>query len=132
MVEVSNVKLLSIWLKWWEGGSPFKIRVLGQDVPWNHGSDDDSSESLEWPDLEFWRPRWVGMSPSAIAHQIEQEAFQRIDQKVLHRIRHNKALKVRCTNQSHLDNLIEKIRGTNGNDAMHPEIGSASSNDEFW
>ena len=49
------------------------------DVPWNHGSDGDSSESLEWPDLEFWRPRWVGMSPSAIAHQIEQEAFQRIN-----------------------------------------------------
>ena len=45
------------------------------DVPWNHGSDGDSSESLEWPDLEFWRPRWVGMSPSAIAHQIEQEAL---------------------------------------------------------
>lgn len=101
-------------------------------VPWNHGSDDDSSESLEWPDLEFWRPRWVGMSPSAIAHQIEQEAFQRIDQKVLHRIRHNKALQVRCTNQSHLDNLIEKIRCTHGNDTMSPATGNASSDDEFW
>ena len=21
------------------------------DVPWNHGSDDDSSEILEWPDF---------------------------------------------------------------------------------
>ena len=101
-------------------------------VPWNHGSDDDSSESLEWPDLEFWRPRWVGMSPSAIAHQIEQEAFQRIDQKVLHRIRHNKALQVRCTNQFHLDNLIEKIRYTHGNEAMSPATGIASSDDGFW
>ena len=42
---------------------------------------------------------------SAIAHQIEQEAFQKIDQQVLHRIRHNKAFRVRCTTQFHLDNL---------------------------
>ena len=72
------------------------------------------------------------MSPSAIAHQIEQEAFQRTDRKVLHRIRHNKALKVRCSNQFHLDTLIEKIRLTGGNDAMHPETGSAISDDDFW
>ena len=102
------------------------------DVPWNHGSDDDSSENLDWPDFELWRPRWVGMSPSAIAHQIEQEAFQRTDRKVLHRIRHNKALKVRCSNQFHLDKLIEKIRITGGNDAMQPEAEIASSDDDFW
>ena len=102
------------------------------DVPWNHGSDDDSSENLDWPDFELWRPRWVGMSPSAIAHQIEQEAFQRTDRKVLHRVRHNKALKVRCSNQFHLDKLIEKIRITGGNEAMQPEAEIASSDDDFW
>ena len=102
------------------------------DVPWNHGSDDDSSENLEWPDFELWRPRWVGMSPSAIARQIEQEALQRIDQKVLYRIRHNKALKVRCSNQFHLDQLLEKISITGGNDAMQPENASESSDDDFW
>ena len=102
------------------------------DVPWNHGSDGDSSESLEWPDLEFWRPRWVGMSPSAIAYQIQQEAFKRIDQQVLHRIRHHKALRVRCTTQFHLDNLLEKISFTYGYDAMSPATGHASSDDKFW
>ena len=72
------------------------------------------------------------MSPSAIAHQMEQEAFQKIDQQVLHRIRHNKALRVRCTTQFHLDNLIEKISFTYGYDAMSPATGHASSDDEFW
>ena len=69
---------------------------------------------------------------SAIAHQIEQEAFQKIDQQVLHRIRHNKALRVRCTTQFHLDNLIEKISFIYGYDAMSPATGHASSDDEFW
>ena len=67
-----------------------------------------------------------------IEHQIEQEALQRIDQKVLYRIRHNKALKVRCSNQFHLDQLLEKIRFTGGNDAMQPENEGESSDDDFW
>jgi len=107
-------------------------------VPWDHGEEDSDQEELlaTWPDFETWRPSWVGMSPSTIAHQIEQRAIQRRDQKVLYRIRHNKAFKVRCSNQLHLDQLLEKIRITGGNDAMQPEKQpeneSESSDDDFW
>ena len=68
------------------------------------------------------------MSPSAIAHQIEQKKLKRMDQKVLHLIRHNKAFKVRCSNQLHLDQLLEKIRIKGGNDAMQPENESEHTN----
>ena len=101
-------------------------------VPFDHGEDYTQSEIDEWPDLEPWHPSWVGMSPSAIAHRIEQMKLKRMDRKVLHRIRHNKAFKVRCSNQLHLDQLLEKIRIKGGNDAMQPENESERSDDDFW
>ena len=75
---------------------------------------------------------WVGLSPAAISYQAEQQMLETMDQKVLYRIRHNRAFRVRCSIQFHLDHLLNKLRITGGDDAMQPKREIPSSDDEFW
>ena len=101
-------------------------------VPFPHGDDYTQDELDTWPDFEPWHVSWVGMSQGAIAYQTEQQILKNMDQKVLHRLRHNKALKVRCANQFHLDTVLEQLRITGGDTAMQPTYDSESSDDDFW
>ena len=105
---------------------------LDPGVPFPHGDDYDQEEIDTWPDFEPWQPSWVGLSPDTIAFQAEQQVLERMDQKVLYRIQRNKACKVRCRIQFHLDHLLSKIRVTEGDDTMQPKRESSSSDDEFW
>ena len=96
-------------------------------VHFPHGDDYDQEEIDTWPDFEPWHPSWVGLSQNTIAFQAEQQVLEKMDQKVLYRIQRNKACKVRCRIQFHLDNLLNKIRVKEGDDAMQP-----NSDDDFW
>ena len=105
---------------------------LDPGVPFPHGDDYDQEEIDTWPDFEPWHPSWVGLSPDTIAFQAEQQVLKKMDQKVLYRIQHNRAFKVRCKIQFHLDHLLNQLRVTEGDDTMQPKRESSSSDDEFW
>ena len=105
---------------------------LDPGVPFPHGDDYDQEEIDTWPDFEPWHPSWVGLSPAAISYQAEQQMLETMDQKVLYRIRHNRALRVRCRIQFHLDHLLDELHIKGGDDAMQPKRENPSSDDEFW
>ena len=105
---------------------------LDPSVPFPHGDDYDQAEIDTWPDFEPWHPSWVGLSQAAISQWIEQRMLQKMDKKVLHRMRHKKALRLRCRIQLHLDRLLHELHLKGGADAMQPQLDSPSSDDEFW
>lgn len=105
---------------------------LDPGVPFDHGDDYTQEEIDTWPDFVPWHPSWVGLSPATIAYRAEQRRLQRMDQKVLYRIRHNKAFKMRCRIQFHLDHLLNQIRVAEGDDTMQPKREISSSDDDFW
>ena len=119
------------------GNHPVVERIESEEeldpgVPFPHGDDYDQEEIDTWPDFEPWHPSWVGLSPAAISYQAEQQMLETMDQKVLYRIRHNRALRVRCRIQFHLDHLLDELHIKGGDDAMQPKRENPSSDDEFW
>jgi len=105
---------------------------LDPGVPFPHGDDYDQAEIDTWPDFEPWHPSWVGLSQPAISQWVEQRMLKKLDQKVLYRIRHKKALRIRCRIQLHLDRLLHELHLQGGADATQPRLESPSSDDEFW